>query len=131
MVRHPNCNGEHPCCEARPGPWAAPQCPLCWQALNDPDRIQGLQGRAARAASAALPILPLPRPQWPWRARAVSWFRRPADRGVGDTIARLLGRAGEVSKRVYRWLSGRECACGSRQARLNLLFPYPSPARPS
>jgi hypothetical protein len=30
------CDGNHPGREARPGPWTADQCRLCWLALNDP-----------------------------------------------------------------------------------------------
>ena len=89
---------------------------------------------AARAAwdAAALPAATPPPPpdpsKWPLLARLVYRLRVPADRGLGDTLARHLDYfGGGAFKRLYRQLTGRECGCGDRQAALNALFAYPAP----
>ena len=86
---------------------------------------------------------------WPRLARWVSTLARPEDQGVGDTVARLISPlgAGEIAARWPRlaglagraivrllgadmdaaWarLGGGGCQCASRQAGLNLRYPYP------
>ena len=86
---------------------------------------------------------------WPRLARWVSTLARPEDQGVGDTVARLISPLGaqEIAARWPRlaglagraivrlpgadlntaWarLGGGGCQCASRQAGLNLRFPYP------
>ena len=86
---------------------------------------------------------------WPRLARWVSTLARPEDQGVGDTVARLIsplgsgeiaarwprlaGLAGRVIVRLLgddmdtAWvrLGGGGCQCASRQAGLNLRYPYP------
>lgn len=59
-------------------------------------------------------------------------FRADKDAGVGDTIARNLGRLGaDYMKRAYQWAFGADCGCGARQARLNALYPYPTVPSPA
>lgn len=74
-------------------------------------------------ASAALSAIP--RDQWPWAARLIANRARPGEAGVGDTLARLLGIVGgELYKWFYIWITGADCGCGDRQARLNALYPF-------
>lgn len=57
----------------------------------------------------------------------ISWlkfFRAPEDRGLGDTVERLLAKTG--ARKVKAWLqsAGLDCGCAGRQAKLNRAFPY-------
>jgi hypothetical protein len=71
--------------------------------------------------------LPVPNraSEWPRRIRLIAKFKRDGERGVGDTLARRLGAVGgEVWKKWYEHLTGTDCGCGERQARLNARYPY-------
>lgn len=77
------------------------------------------------------PLQPVPRDQWPFRVRMVARFKVPADKGVGDTLARLINKlpvykgmgAGDAWKKFTTWL-GIECGCCARQRRANEQYPY-------
>ena len=58
----------------------------------------------------------------------IKFLRSPEDKGLGDTVERLLAKAG--GRRVKAWLqsAGIDCGCGGRQDRLNKAFPYPTTA---
>lgn len=47
----------------------------------------------------------------------------PADRGIGDVIARKLGVGGEIFKAAFLRLTGRDCGCNDRQLKLNAMYP--------
>ena len=91
------------------------------------------------AAGEALPeTTPRPRPAvsaevWPMNtfgiaARALRLMKTPADQGVGDTIARVIGPiGGDAYKAWFLETFGRSCGCAERQADLNQKFPYPTP----
>lgn len=68
---------------------------------------------------------PPPMPQRPWPAWAdrIGRLRRPGEAGVGDTVERLLGRAGTVTKAVLARF-GIPCGCGDRKRTWNALYPY-------
>lgn len=76
-------------------------------------------------------IKPVPRDEWPLRVRMVARLRKPEDKGVGDTLARLINTlpaykgtgAGDAFKAITTRL-GIDCGCGQRQARANQLYPY-------
>lgn len=62
---------------------------------------------------------------WPRIVLAVTRLRRPGDRGVGDTVHRLLEPlGGRVFERWYERVMGRPCGCQDRLTRLNAEFPY-------
>lgn len=54
----------------------------------------------------------------------VRWLRTPEDTGVGDTVERLLAKAGgrKIKKMLER--IGVGCGCTDRQAALNRKYPY-------
>ena len=54
------------------------------------------------------------------------WGWRPPDRGLGDTIERLLTTAGldGSPKRFIERITGRPCGCAGRRDALNRAFPY-------
>ena len=77
-------------------------------------------GRAGRTAT-----LP-PRP-WPLWARALARRRVAGERGVGDTLARLLNGVGAArAAAVYERLVGKTCGCKDRQQWMNEQWPYVS-----
>lgn len=55
-----------------------------------------------------------------------AWGYRPPDRGVGDTVERVLDAAGigPAAKWLILALTGKPCGCGRRRERLNRLVPY-------
>lgn len=73
----------------------------------------------------APPLRPVPESDWPLAVKALALMRADGERGVGDTAARLLAHLGADSMAAaYTKLIGRDCRCGDRRERLNLLYPY-------
>jgi hypothetical protein len=63
----------------------------------------------------------------PWQERLVtlvSKFRTPEDRGVGDTLERLLAKVGGRKIKHLLRLANLPCRCDDRQKWLNERFPY-------
>lgn len=71
-----------------------------------------------------------PRPTWPNNvfglvARTIKLMRTPEEKGVGDTIARVIGPVGgDAYKTWFTTTFGKPCGCAERQENLNQLFPY-------
>ena len=64
---------------------------------------------------------------WPRWARWLERRRRPGERGIGDTLTRLLDARGGVAwKRWYKAVMGHECGCGDRAERMNRAYAYPA-----
>ena len=61
---------------------------------------------------------------WPPWAQVLSRFGAPPDAGLGDTIARHFGVAGDAFKGWFKATFGRSCGCSERQETLNLKYPY-------
>lgn len=61
---------------------------------------------------------------WPWWAKALRACAQPGERGVGDTVARLVGPFGGEAFKQWRAQLGRTCGCELRQAKLNQKYPY-------
>lgn len=70
-----------------------------------------------------MPTAGVPRDQWPAWANELAGRSIPADSGIGDVIARTLGKCGSVFKSAFKKLTGRDCGCGNRQAKLNAMYP--------
>jgi hypothetical protein len=63
----------------------------------------------------------------PWQERLValvSKLRTPEDRGVGDTLERLLAKVGGRKIKHLLRLANLPCRCDDRQKWLNERFPY-------
>jgi hypothetical protein len=61
---------------------------------------------------------------WPWWARLLRRLRSRSDRGIGDTLERLLSCVGgRYYKRAWK-AAGKPCRCGRRQNKLNYRYPY-------
>jgi len=89
-----------------------------------------VDGRAWRQCLAARFELPPHAPDFTC-PHGKAWGYRPPDRGVGDTIERVLRATGigQVAKRLIRALTGKPCGCGRRRVRLNRLMPYGNATR--
>lgn len=72
----------------------------------------------------APPLQPLPEADWPLAAKIASKLRRPEDKGLGDTVARTLGKTGEAFKAFMKSI-GIDCGCQQRQEWLNQRYPLP------
>jgi len=80
---------------------------------------------AAGAVLAKQQAKAVPHDKWPLWARAVELGRATEDKGVGDTIKRTLGGAGEAFEAWYLRVVGKDCGCRDRAAHLSALYPYP------
>jgi hypothetical protein len=61
------------------------------------------------------------------RTRLIAWLkrrRRPGEKGLGDTLARLIGPPGKTWQKWYPRITGLPCGCANGQAYLNTHFPY-------
>ncbi len=54
----------------------------------------------------------------------VRWLRAPEDGGLGDTVERLLAKAGGRQIKALLTVMGIPCGCGDRQKWLNEHYPY-------
>ena len=64
-----------------------------------------------------------PRP-WPLAARVLRGLRRPGEKGVGDTLARIIGNMGGDAFKRWSKRLGFNCHCDDRQAALNSRWSY-------
>lgn len=65
----------------------------------------------------------IPRFKWPLPARVVARFANDEDIGVGDTLHRMLGTAGDTFTALSEAI-GVDCGCAARQAWMNQRYPY-------
>lgn len=71
-----------------------------------------------------VPPAPLPHAQWPLAVKALAVMQAEGDKGVGDTVKRCLGDAGEAFQAAYKAVAGVPCGCVNRRAWMNARFPY-------
>lgn len=70
---------------------------------------------------------PCPRSEWPAWALWLAERRQDGERGVGDTLERLLGEGGRAFKRLWKATFeqvGLGCGCDGRRERWNTRYPY-------
>lgn len=71
------------------------------------------------------PIINWPMSPFGVMARTLKLFRTPDDKGVGDTLARIVGPIGGDAYKVwFKETFGRTCGCTERQEKINEQFPY-------
>ena len=70
----------------------------------------------------SVPVQPVPYDKWPIGAKTMALARNKQDKGVGDTIHRLIPKADELITFLKRW--NIDCGCSNRRASLNARFPY-------
>ncbi len=68
------------------------------------------------------PIQPISRDKWPIGVKLIAEARKPEDKGVGDTVHRLIPKADELIAWMKRL--GIDCRCPDRRVSLNQRFPY-------
>lgn len=64
----------------------------------------------------------VPRDKWPIGVKLIAEARKPEDKGVGDTVHRLIPKADELIAWMKRL--GIDCRCPDRRVSLNQRFPY-------
>ena len=86
---------------------------------------------ALPSALSPRPLAAVPRDQWPpWAADFAEHARAP-ERGVGDTVARVLPFASDAFKLWHAETFGvwsPSCQCAQKQAAWNARYPYPRAA---
>lgn len=101
------------------------QCRLCWLYANEATFRAKWDSQPTPPPDPNPGTLAVPEADWPFLVRVVARRRQPGERGVGDTLQRLIGHlGGEVFKRAFHKLTGRDCGCGNRAIKLNLMYPY-------
>ena len=114
---------------------------ICPDTLN---RFNLSSGELAELQPAAPPqpeIKPIPRDQWTDRVQSLAELAQPGETGIGQVVTRLIATSesrlqaaaviaeefGAVSTIVgaFKWLTGKECGCGDKAARLDMLYPLP------
>jgi hypothetical protein len=82
---------------------------------------------ATTASVISPPILKQPRPKSliGIAVQIITKRKQPGERGVGDTIHRMMGGPGEKFEVWFAAVFGRSCGCPDRIAWLNRKFPYP------
>ena len=71
------------------------------------------------------PKIPVPREEWPLWAKGIALIGSSEDKGVGDTIYRVIGdENSETFKTWYRKIFGKDCSCATRRWLWNELYSY-------
>ena len=106
------------CCFRDHGGKICPPCKNC--DLYDPSKDVPI-AQIVRIAPQT-PVQAVPPEKWPIGVRLIAEARKPEDKGVGDTIHRLIPKADEL----IAWMKriGIDCGCADRRAALNQRFPY-------
>jgi len=91
-------------------------------------RCEHFKGETVPAAAmpAASPARSINPADWPTVARWVAGLRKLGEIGLGDTVARVLSVIGaKTLAEAYAQITGSDCRCADRQAKLNQMYPYP------
>lgn len=72
------------------------------------------------------PVRALPYADWPDQFKTWATDRESGDKGVGDTMKRLIDRGGIVAVAIRAAMKAYagSCNCDANQARMNLEMPY-------
>ena len=85
------------------------------------EELAALKARAEAARRSQA----VPEAEWPLAVKALARMRAGGEMGVGDTTKRLLAWIGaESMAAAYRKLTGKDCGCADKAAKLNALYPY-------
>lgn len=70
-------------------------------------------------------VNPVDEKDWPMWAKALKFtVAAPQDKGIGDTVARVIGpENSEAFKVWYKKITGKDCGCNGRQKLWNQLYP--------
>lgn len=69
-------------------------------------------------------VKPVPIDDWPTGMRILLKLSTPEDKGMGDVIARVVGRIGGNHFKVwYKSVFGKDCGCDLRQEFYNIRYP--------
>lgn len=80
--------------------------------------------RTTVTATSQQNVKPMPVTEWPQWAKRLERLKQPEDKGVGDTLTRILAKkGGDWFKRTMKRL-GINCGCVARQEWMNRNYPY-------
>lgn len=69
-------------------------------------------------------VVAVPLGKWPLWAKAMAKKAIKPDRGIGDTVYRVIGECASAQFELWHLaIFGRRCRCGERRARWNALYP--------
>ncbi len=126
----PRCRHDPPQCQIGKPYQRGRDCRLCFLFYHDARyrRKWGGEGQPVPVLdgpSLADLLRPTDQSRWPLRMCSIARLRQPEDRGPGDTLARVTEkRGGALFKRVFKAVTGKDCGCTDRQARMNRDYPY-------
>ena len=70
---------------------------------------------------------PIPFDEWPIALKYYSLRRKNGDTGIGDILERSFGKiGGNLFKKFWKSVTGKECGCGKRKEWLNERYPLPN-----
>lgn len=61
---------------------------------------------------------------WPVWARAIAAISKEGERGVGDTVERVIGKENSENFKAWAKTAGFDCNCDQRKEWLNVKYPY-------
>jgi hypothetical protein len=80
---------------------------------------------AAQQTAKAVVVVPVQPGQWPIWAKAMALMKKEEDKGVGDTVYRVIGPpASEAFQKWYARIFGKSCGCSRRHLRWNEQYRY-------
>lgn len=88
--------------------------------------IKTLLRTSGPAPDLSVPESPVQPEKWPLWALGFKRLSKPGDRGIGDTVARIIGPVGSYSfKKWHKRLFRQDCGCTGRQDKWNRMYPLP------
>jgi hypothetical protein len=95
-------------------------CKCGWRIFSD---IEVKCPKCGKIGEVADGTLHKPKTSTAW-VRWVKLLRKPEDRGVGDTVARIAAKFGGERFKAFSKRIGIPCGCTERQAAWNEQWPY-------
>jgi len=88
--------------------------------------LPSARGQAAsKVAVVVQPRAAIPYDKWPVWAKALALMRKVEDKGIGDTVHRVIGPpASEAFKKWHVRIFGKSCGCSLRKVKWNAQFRY-------
>lgn len=79
-----------------------------------------------KASAVSLRVNPaIPFEKWPAWAKGVALLKKDCDKGVGDTVERIIGKSNSAAyKAFYLATFKKSCGCSNRKAEWNVKYKY-------
>lgn len=90
------------------------------QLQSSNNQVQAKSVKIIASNSTAIPF-----DRWPLWAKSLSLLKTDADKGIGDTIERLIGPMNSAKfKEWYKLTFGKACGCNARKDKWNKEYPF-------